>query len=90
LERLDIRRGGFNKSGLPYDIENTKWLELLRRFVGVKNLHITEPLGLPVMSALAAVAVDGVTVLPALQNIFLEGLQPSGSLQDNVDRLIAA
>jgi hypothetical protein len=90
LERLDIRRGKYDKSALPYDIENAGWLKLLRRFMGVKNLHITEPLGLPVMSALAVFARDGVTVLPALQNIFLEGLQPSGSLRDNVDQLIAA
>jgi hypothetical protein len=90
LERLDIRRGIFDDdSALPYNIENAGWLKLLRRFAGVKNLHITKPLGLPVMSALAVLAGDGVTVLPALQNIFLEGLQPSGSLRDNVDQLIA-
>lgn len=51
LERLDIRRGKFDTSGLPYAIENAEWLELLHRFTGVKNLHITEALGLPVMSA---------------------------------------
>lgn len=90
LERLDIRRGGYGDSALSYNIENARWLELLRRFAGVKDLHITEPLGLPVMSALAVLAGDGVTVLPALQNIFLEGLQQSGSLRDNVDQLIAA
>jgi hypothetical protein len=90
LERLDIRRGQSDDSALPYNIENARWLELWRRFVGVKNLHITEPLGLPVMSALAMLTGDGVTVLPALQNIFLEGLQPSGSLRDNVDQLTAA
>jgi len=89
LERLDLR-GQFDESGLPCDIENAEWLEFLCRFAGVKNLHITDALGLPVMSALAVFAGDGVTVLPALQNIFLEGLQPSGSLRDAVDRLIAA
>jgi hypothetical protein len=90
LERLDIRRGQYVDSTLPYDIENAGWLELLRLFVGVKNLHVTKPLGLPVMSALAVLAGDRVSVLPALQSISLEGLQPSGSLRDNVDQLIAA
>jgi F-box-like len=90
LERLDFRRGLSDDSALPYNIENTRWLELWRRFVGVKNLHITKPLGLPVMSALAVLTGDGVRVLPALQNIFLEGLQPSGPLRDNVDQLTAA
>jgi hypothetical protein len=89
LERLDIRRGKSDNSALPYNIENIRWLELWRQFVGVKNLHITEPLVLPVMSALAALTGDGVTMLPTLQNIFLEGLQPSGSLRDNVDQLTA-
>ena len=91
LERLDIRRGKYDDSAaLPYDIENARWLELLRLFAGVKNLYVTEPLGLPAISALAVPAGDGVTVLPALQSIFLEGLQPSGSLRDNVDQLLAA
>lgn len=61
---------------MPHDIGNTKWLDLLRRFcriAGVKNLHTTEPLGLPVMSALATLTGDRVTVLLTLQNTFIEG-----------------
>lgn len=88
LERLDIRRGGFDTSGLPYNIEDAEWLVLLHRFASVKHLKVSKSLGLPVMSTLAAPA--GMTVLPALQNIFLEGLQPSGSLRVVVDQLIAA
>ena len=89
--RLDIRKGKSDTlaSRLPYNIEDTQWLVLLRRFANVKDLYIAEPLGLLVMSALAAPAGNGRTVLPALQNIFLEGLQPSGSLRDVVDQLIA-
>ncbi len=90
LERLDIRRGKFDTTRLPYNIENAEWFALLRRFASVKNLHLSESLGLPVMSALAAPAGDGVTVLPALQNVFLEGLQSSGFLRDTGDQLIAA
>jgi hypothetical protein len=89
LERLDILRGQVGTSGLPYNIDDTQWLALLRRFASVKDLHITKSLGLLVMSALAAPAGDGMTVLPALQNFFLQGLQPSGSLRDVVDQLIA-
>lgn len=58
--------------------------------MGVKNFLVTEPLGLPVMSALAVLAGDGVTVLPALQYTFLKEFQPPGSLRDDVDQLIAA
>ena len=58
--------------------------------MGVKNFLVTEPLGLPVMSALAVLAGDGVTVLPALQYTFLKEFQPPGSLRDDLDQLIAA
>jgi hypothetical protein len=60
------------RCGLPKtNIESDQWLELLRPFVAVKNLHLVEPLGLCVMSALRELAGDGATeVLPVLQNIF--------------------
>jgi hypothetical protein len=90
LEHLYIRQGRFNTYELPNNIEDVRWLELLRRFSRVKHLYITRSLGPPVMSALAALAGDGVTVLPVLQNIFLEGFLLSGSLRDVVDQLIAA
>ena len=57
-------------------------LEHLRRFAAVKDLHITETFALSIMYALAGFAGDRVTLPLALQNIFFEGLQPSGSLRE--------
>jgi hypothetical protein len=61
------------------DVENTLWLDLLRSFVAVKNLYLSEdfaPCVAPAMQDL----VEGRTteVLPALENIFLEGPPEEG------------
>ena len=90
VERLDIRHGKFDPFTRPHKIEKAEWLELLRRFVCVKDLHVAGLFQLSVMSALAAFTRNGVTVLPALQNIFLAELLPFGPLQDAVDQSIAA
>jgi hypothetical protein len=75
------------------DWEDTQWLEVLRPFASVKDLHICEKLGsyqlvAPVLSDLAG---EGVTeVLPALQNLYLKWPRRSGSMQEAIDRLVAA
>jgi hypothetical protein len=91
LDRHDIREWhgvvlGFIPSWSGR-IENAQWLELLRPFATVKNLHLTKQVGLCVMSALKELAAE---VLPVLQNIFLEELQPSGPLQEAIGQFIAA
>jgi hypothetical protein len=90
LDRLDIRQGRsmscFAPSPSLSRIANTQWLELLRPFVAVKDLHLAGPLGLVVMSALK----KPVEVLPVLQNIVLEELQPTEPLKEAVGKLIAA
>ena len=62
------------------NIENTLWLELLRPFPAVKNLYLSEKFASLITPALQELT-EGSTaeVLPSLQNIFLEGLQPSGT-----------
>jgi hypothetical protein len=96
LDCLDIRPGAFMRTGLPdTNIENAQWLELLGIFMAVKNLHLVEPIGLCVMSALGELAGDRATeVLPVLQNIFLDpgdfqSTEPSGPLQEVVEQFIA-
>jgi len=73
------------------DVENTLWLELFRSFVAVKNLYLCEkfaPRIAPVLEELAG----GITteVLPALENIFLEGFQPPGPLHEGIEKFVAA
>jgi hypothetical protein len=73
------------------DIENRLWLRLLRPFTAVKNLYISEQIGLRIGPALQELAEGRTTgVLPALQNIFLEGLQPSGPVQEDIGLFVAS
>jgi hypothetical protein len=78
-EDLYIYRDKDSSSRLQDNIENTDWLELLRPFTAVKNLYLSEEFASHIMPALQEL-VGGRTeeVLPALQDIFLEGLEASG------------
>jgi hypothetical protein len=60
------------------DIENMLWQELLRPFTSVKSLYLSElfaPFIAPTLQNLDSGEMT--QVLPTLQNIFLEALQPS-------------
>jgi len=73
------------------DIENKLWLELLYPFTAVKNLYISKqftPCIAPALQELILGRMMG--QLPILQNIFLEGLEPSGPVQEGIRRFVAA
>jgi hypothetical protein len=73
------------------DIEDIQWLEIFHPFAALKNLYLSEVLALRIGSALRKLVGGRVTeVLPTLQNIYLEGLQPSGHIQEAIDKFIAA
>jgi hypothetical protein len=73
------------------DIENGLWLQPLRPFTAVKNLYLSEQIALHIGPALQELAEGRTTgVLPALQNIFLEGLQPSGPVQEDIGQFVAS
>ena len=82
----------------PYDspdwkdeIENGLWLQLLHPFTAVKNLYLSEQIALRIGPALQELAEGRMTeVLPALQNIFLRGLEPSGPVQEGIGKFVAA
>ncbi|KAI9434128.1 hypothetical protein F5148DRAFT_1295273 [Russula earlei] len=67
----------------PYrnnNMENTQWLELLDPFTAVNDLCLSNQSGQHVCQALEELINERVTeVLPALQNIFLKGFEPSDS-----------
>jgi hypothetical protein len=72
------------------NIENMLWLELLCPFTTVKNLYLSENFALRIVPALEELVGDrAVEVLPALQNIFLEDLQPSGPVQEGMAKFFA-
>ena len=73
------------------DVENTLWLELLHPFSTVKNLYLCEEFMPRIAPALQELVGGRTTeVLPTLENIFLEGFQPSGPLHEGIERFVAA
>jgi hypothetical protein len=71
------------------NIENTLWRELLQPFTSVKNLYLSIELALRIGPALQELVGVSATVLPAVQNIFLEGMQPSGTVQEGIQKFVA-
>jgi hypothetical protein len=73
------------------DWQDDTYLKLLRPFTAVKNLYLSEELAPCIVPALQEL-VGGRTpgVLPILQNVFLEGLQLSGPVQEAIGKFIAA
>ena len=82
----------YRKSGWNSDaIENTLWLQLLLPFTGVKNLHLSKQFAPGIADTLQELIGSRVMeVLPGLQNIFVEGLEPSGPFQENIGQFVAA
>ena len=71
-------------------IENGLWVELLHPFTGVKNLYLCWEFAGRIAPALQELVGDRITeVLPTLENIFLEGLDSSGSVQEGIGQLVA-
>ena len=72
-------------------IENTPLLQLLLPFTAVKNLYISRGFMRGIAAALQELVDGRITeVLPSLQNIFVEVLEPSGVFQSNIERFVAA
>jgi len=72
------------------DISNGGWLELLCILTAVENLYLPEGLAQCLAPALQRATREGVTgMLPALQNIFIDRLQPSGPLQEAIGEFVA-
>jgi hypothetical protein len=72
-------------------IEDTLWLELLLPFTAVKNLYICKEFAPGIAAALQELVGGRITeVLPSLQNIFVEGLEPSGPFQESIRHFVTA
>ena len=72
-------------------IENTVWLDLLLPSTAVKNLYLSEAFWPRIAPALQELAGGRTTeVLPALQNVLLEGFQPSEPVQEGIAEFISA
>ncbi|KAF8491314.1 hypothetical protein F5888DRAFT_1892187 [Russula emetica] len=71
--------------------ENTEWFNLLLPFTAVKNLYLSKQFLPRITPALQELTGGRTTeVLPALQNVLLEGFQPSEPVQEGIAQFIAA
>jgi hypothetical protein len=72
-------------------VEDTLWLELLLPFTAVKNLYLSKEFAPGIAATLEELVGSRITeVLPRLQNIFVEGLEPLGPFQKKIGRFVAA
>ena len=95
-ERFDIRRSVDQHLSPLWAarIANASWLELLCHFAAVKHLYLSEGVALCLAPALRGLAgesgVTGLTVLPALQNLFVERFQQPGPVREAIGEFVAA
>jgi hypothetical protein len=72
-------------------VENTLWLGLFLPFTAVKNVYLCKEFAPGIAVALQELVGGRIMeVLPSLQNIFVEGLEPSGPFQKNIGQFVAA
>jgi hypothetical protein len=91
LSMLDLYiymdKGGYRQD----NVEDVLWMELLHPFTIVENLYLSKQVTPRIMPAIQELVGDRtIEVLPALQNIFLEGLQSSGPVQEGIKQFVAA
>jgi hypothetical protein len=66
-------------------------LDLLHPFTAVKNLYLSKQFAPRIAPALQELTGGRTTeVLPALQNVLLEGFEPSKLVQEGIARFISA
>ena len=95
LEDLYFHEDSGSQLDWQDSIDNDLWLELLRPFSAVKNLHLAEKVASRVALALQEL-VEGRTtevlpmVMPNLQNIIVGGPESSGPVQEGIGQFVAA
>ena len=66
-------------------IENTLWVQLLLPYTAAKKLYISEEFAPGIVAALQELVGSRITeVLPSLQLIVIEGVEPAGRFQENI------
>jgi hypothetical protein len=87
VERLYIREGSHSWQD---NVENNHWLGLLHPFMAAKHLYLSKKLVPLIAPSLQELVGERVTeVLPALQNLFLEELHPSGAVEEDIGKFVA-
>ena len=91
VEHLYIYKPQVPQTQRQVDIENMQWFEIFHPFTAVKNLYLSKQLVPSIAPALQEL-VGGRTaeVLPILQNIHLEGLQPSERIEEGILKFVGS
>lgn len=72
-------------------IENSHWLELLHPFTAMKNLYLSKEFAPRIVPSLQELVGQRMTeTLPDLQSLFVRDLQPSGPVQEDIGKFVAA
>jgi hypothetical protein len=73
------------------DMDPSLWLELFHLFVALQRLYVSAKVVAPVAAALQELT-EGTTneVLPALNSLFLEELEPTGPVPEGIQSFVAA
>jgi hypothetical protein len=87
VEQLEIRESSSSRGELEWkddsDMDPSQWLELFRLFVAAQSLRMSGKLVSPVTRALQDLTGQMATeILPAPQNLYLEGPEPSGPVHE--------
>ena len=91
MERLESHYTAIEEAAAIKGTVPSLWLQLLLPFTAVKNLYLSREFAPGIAAALQELVGSRITeVLPSLQNIFVEGLQPSGPFQENDGQFVAA
>ena len=73
------------------DIEDSQWLEVLHPFTALKDLRVSLEFLPCIAPAFQELAGEPVTeMLPALQNLILEELHPSGAVRESIKKFVTA
>jgi hypothetical protein len=91
VEHLYIHGFRYFLSNWQEYMESNQWLEIFHPFTAVKNLYVINEFAQCIAPALQNLAGGSVTeVLPALENLFLEELQPLGLIPEGIGKFVAA
>ena len=91
VERLEICEPPSMELADKNEVDSSQWLKLFRRFGVVRRLYVSETLEPLVAAALGELMGERtMKVLPALEIISLDGVEPSGSARDAMISFISA
>jgi hypothetical protein len=91
VEQLYILEDTHPRSRWQDDVETSYWLEFLHPFTAVKNLYLSKEFAPRIAPTLQELVGQRATeTLPALQSLFVEDLPPSGPIQEDIGKFIAA